>query len=469
MITPILKYHIRMYVSVLLLSIVHTAFGNFLSQNSRHDPYPMHTTRDPHHFLYVQERLDLKGYGNELTTIEKIGLGLSVWGQNADSAKDIHKKTISPGNLDGKWSMIGLLLGDTPSGKTLPASLQAAISGIYPTETPPINDPNKIDPNQQCGFFDVQTEYRNRGFRFDWSAQIWGDIGFMLEGGLSDICYSVTTFNDLTCNASNWCDCSSDSSNGYACSKPEVEQFLMCKLKTIAQEIGLDIKDYHRNALEDFRFHIYWRHAYPINYGNDEDWPELLLMPFFVLSGSAATGTQKNPNKAFSLSSGNNGHNAVGFTAGLTLDFIDTIEIGAEGGFTHFFEKDFYKYRVPNSLCQSGIYPFTSDVCINPGHNWHFVATMNAHHFINRLSFYFQYVIVQHQRDQIKLKNCSNDAAFKPELLECISDWKFQAANMGFNYDISPHISIGFLWQAPLQQQRVFRNSTLMFSFNATY
>ena len=126
MITPILKYHIRMYVSILLLSIAHTAFGNFLSQNSRHDPYPMHTTRDPHHFLYVHERLDLKGYNSELTTIEKIGLGLSVWGQNADSAKDIHKKTISPGNLDGKWSMIGLLLGDTPSGKTLPASLQAA-------------------------------------------------------------------------------------------------------------------------------------------------------------------------------------------------------------------------------------------------------------------------------------------------------------------------------------------------------
>lgn len=475
MIPSILKHYSHSRVLMLLVSISSCAHGNFLSQNSRHDPYPMHSTRDPHNFLYMHDRLDMKGYDSDKKQAEKIGFGLSVWGQNSDSAKDFQKNTISPGNLDGKWSMVGLLLGFTPQGKTLPTSLSDAITALCPTETPPINDQSKIDPNKLCGFFDVQTKFKSRGFRFDWSVQIFNDFGLTIEGGVSDICYTVTCFDDLTCSAGVMCGCVDSMGSqstvlvGEGCTKCErcaIKGNLTCKLKTIAKEIGLDICDFHKNFLEDFRAHLYWRHAYEVNY-NRKGWPELLVMPFLVFSGSAATGTRKDPNKAFGLSSGNNDHNAVGFTSGLTLDFVDTIEIGAEAGFTHFFDKDFCNYRVPNSLCQSGIYPFTTDVCISPGHNWHFAATMNAHHFLERLSFYFQYVIVQHQKDTIKLKKC--DDAFKPELLEKISDWKYQGANVGLNYDISPDISVGFLWQAPLQQQRVFRNTTIMFSFNANY
>lgn len=462
----ILKRYSSCKLFIFLLGISGSLFGNFLSQNSRHDPYPMYTSRDPHHFLYMHDRLDTKGYESGKQHAEKIGLGLSVWGQNSDSAKDFDKNVISPGNLDGRWSMIGLLMGETPQGKVLPTSLETAINALYPSEPRPITNPLLIDQNELCGFFDVQTKYKARGFRFDWSFQIVGDIGLMIEGGLSDICYTVRQFNDLTSQAGKLCGTGDDCPSCDTCN---VQQYLMCPLKVIAQEIGLDICNFHKNFLEDFRAHLYWRHAYEINYSQKEgeDWPEMLLMPFLVASASAATGTRKEPNKAFGLSTGNNDHNAVGFTAGLMLDFVDTIEIGAEGGFTHFFEHDFCNYRVPNSLCQSGIYPFTTDVCINPGHNWHFAATLNARHFLDRLSFYFQYVIVQHQKDSIKVKN--GDTAFKPELLEKISDWKYQGANIGFNYDISPDISIGFLWQAPLQQQRVFRNTTVMFSFNATY
>jgi len=466
MMPPESNYYPQARVLILFLSFANLVYGNFLSQNSRHDPYPMYTSRDPHHFLYMHDRLEMKGYDSGKTTSEKIGLGLSIWGQNSDSAKDFYKNYISPGNLDGKWNMYGLLMGELPCGKTLPPSLQEALCALFPGEKPPIENPLYIDPNELCGFFDVQTKYKNRGFRFDWSVELLADVGLLIEGGLSDICYSVTHFNDLTCGAGVICGCSNDTNACTTCDICAVKTNLTCPLKIIAKEIGLDICNYHKNSLEDFRAHLYWRHAYELNYDRD-GWPETLIMPFLVISGSAATGTTKDPNVAFALSSGNNGHNSVGFTAGLTLDFVDTIEIGAEGGFTHFFDKDFCRYRVPNSACQSGIYPFTTDVCISPGHNWHFAATMNARNFLHHLSFYFQYVIVQHQKDTIRLKKC--DPAFKPEVLEKISDWKVQMANIALNYDISPSISIGFLWQAPLQQQRTFRNTTVMFSFNAAY
>jgi len=346
MTTPIMQYCIRSLVWLLCIAHANDMFGNFMSQNSRHDPFPVYTSRDPHSFLYMYDILTMKGKEPHKSSCEKLGLALSVWGQNSDSAKDYNKNTISPGNLDGRWSMVGLVFGETPEGKMLPPSLQQAQAALFPGQTPPITDQTHIDQNELCGFIDVQTKYKNRGFRFDWSVQLIGDLGLTIEGGMSDICYTVTHFNDLTCLANVLCGCesSSDTNNGteeecLTCDKCTIKTNLTCKLKTIANEIGLDIDDFHKNALEDFRAHLYWRHAYDINYGRD-NWSELVILPFLVLSASAATGTQKDPNEAFGLSSGNNDHNAVGFTSGIMFDFVDTISIGAEGGFTHFFDRE---------------------------------------------------------------------------------------------------------------------------------
>jgi hypothetical protein len=75
--------------------------------------------------------------------------------------------------------------------------------------------------------------------------------------------------------------------------------------------------------------------------------------------------------------------------------------------------------------------------------------------------------VLDHQKDEICVKN--GDPAFVPEVLECISTFKTKLGNAGFNYDLSPNIGIGFLWQIPFSQRNSYRSSTLMAGLNVTF
>lgn len=441
-------------------SLFHSSLFGLVSL-SKADPYPVYTTLDPQSFLYTRDTLRMKGFSVESDDSEAFGLSLSPFGQNANLGKNIKKEDRNIGDLGGRWGMIGLLMGDCPSGKTLPPTLLEAQGVLFPGQAKPISDPLAIDSNEQFGFFTIPIKYRKRGLRFDFSAQIVGDLGISFDGGVVDICQTVTGFENLTGSNSSFTDpCNPN------ITADNVNKYLMDRLKLITQEIGLNTCNYHKASLEDIRAHLWWRHAYEINFRRS-DWPDLLVIPFLMFSGSAAIGNKAKPELAFALSSGSNDHNAVGASGGLNLDFADTVKIGAHAGVTHFFKNDFCNFRVPNSTCQSGIYPFATAVSISPGLSWEFGAKLEAWHFLDRLSFYFQYMIAQHHDDKITLKK--PDAAFKPEVLECRSTWKVQLANIALNYDISPYLSIGFLWQAPLSQRNAYRNTTVMFSFNAVY
>ena len=122
---------------------------------------------------------------------------------------------------------------------------------------------------------------------------------------------------------------------------------------------------------------------------------------------------------------------------------------------------------IPNNEFQTNLYPFSTEVSIQPGDNWYFGARIAAYHFIDNLSMYFEWFVLDHQKDDICLKN--PDPAFVPEVLECISTFKTKLGNAGFNYDLSPNIGIGFLWQIPFSQRNSYRSSTIMAGLNVTF
>lgn len=429
-----------------------------LTSYSRNDPYPVFTTLDPHDFLYTRKKQQLKGEKTEISGTERFGFSLSPFGQNADQGKNLTKEKSELGDLTGRWGLVALMYGSLPQGTTsFTPTLEAARAAIFPAYPPgTINDPSYIDPKQQFGFISFPIKYRKRGLRFECSLQIINDIGITLQSGLSDICQTVTA--TPLCSSSSECDCLTTNDN--------VTQYLTCKYVDIAKELDIDIYTFHRFSIEDIQLILYWRHAYEINKSR-ENWPQFLAIPFVTLGGSIGAGEERCPQKIFSLSFGNNGHNAIGITGGIDLDFVETIEIGAEAGITHFFDRDICNARVPTSEFQSNIFPYTTDITVSPGLNWHFGAKMLAYHFLERLSGYFQYVIIQHRKDSICLKK--SDSAFLPEVLEDRSCWQVQLANIGFNYDISPNVSLGFLWQAPLAQQNAYRSTTIMFSLSASF
>ena len=248
----------------------------------------------------------------------------------------------------------------------------------------------------------------------------------------------------------------------------DVEYYLMNQLYTITQEMCLNLSDFNKNSIEDVRFNLYWRHAIEVNRNADsEDWPHFLFIPFIELCYDAATGATKNPCCVFSLPFGNDGHDAVGGKAGFLIDFTDTMEIGIEGGATHFFEKSFSNFRVPTSIYQTGIFPFATSVKICPGLNCFGTFKLAAYHFLGNLSTFWQYDIVTHTNDQICL--CKPDPAFLPGVLEKRSSWTSQMLNIGFNYDISPNLGLGAFCQAPLWQKRAYASTTVMIGLNATF
>ncbi len=92
---------------------------------------------------------------------------------------------------------------------------------------------------------------------------------------------------------------------------------------------------------------------------------------------------------------------------------------------------------------------------------------MAAYHFVGNLSMYFEWFVIDHKKDEITLK--VPDKAFLPEVLESTTSFKVKLANAALNYDISPNIGLGFLWQIPFSQRNAYRSSTLMLGINITF
>jgi hypothetical protein len=516
----------RILILFLAYSITPT-YNEALSSLAPNDPFPMYTAIDPQEYLYTRQKLKMIGVPLEIEEPQTASIDLSPFGENAIIARNQQNSAIPIGDLNGRWNMVGLLYGPLPNGLNLTPTLQTAFEVLFPNDTPgDLNDPQFIDKCQQLGFFTIPLEYRKRGIRFQFETKLFGsDFGLQFQAGVADICQylsetceliktktlntdsdgcSNTTcctqvpcpdvfcpekiecgicvnlvpgFHNLTCDA-----CTTESSTeectavcAQVCppvtvnsdfSKDNINHYLMCELCQIARELGLNIETFHKVSGEDIRFNLFWRHAHYVNKGR-EGWAPFLLTPYFEIGGSIATGRKRDPNVAFGLPFGNNGHDSVGGLFGIELDFVTSLTFGAQAGYTHFFDKTFCNYPVPTSCFQSGIYPFKTDVCIAPGANWHFGGKFLAYHFLERLSFYFQYLWIHHEEDSVKL-TCP-DPAFQPKILEDLSSWKVQLANVSFAYDISPNLALGFLWQTPITQQRAYRTTTLLFTLHATF
>lgn len=480
-----------------------------LTSLAKNDPDPVFSSPDPHTFLYDKQRLGVKDPDVGVLKHAYVSLSLSPFGQTANSGRGatgcqflpvdvsfeqvcvgtdctssdtsfasgttacpttivdcIKGQPIELGDITGRTNMIALLYGDLPQGQTLPPSLLDAQNALFPGMEP-INDPSLIDPNQQYASFSIPLKYRKYGVRFDLSANIAGGFGINVQTGIVNIRQELACqIKDLTCVATNTCNFTVPNPNAPD-GQNQVEKFLMQPFDIITQQLCVNTRDFNETSVEEVRFNAFWRRAYEMNFGLQPEYPPFLIMPFIVLSGSVSPGKKVHPNQFFALPFGNNGHNAVGFTTGLSLDFLDTIEIACEVGGTHFSGRTIPCMRMPNNMYQKTLFPFTTDVRLHPGMNWNFAAKIGAYHFLHNLSAYFQFMMINHEQDSYKIVNC--DPAFTPEALKRVSPWKVKVANIGFNYDISPNISLGFFWQAPLSQRNAYRSTTVMGSFNATF
>jgi len=442
---------------------------------SKVDPFPTYSTLDPYYFLQFGERLSYRHEPWADEKYERVSITFSGYLQNADRGKSVRgEQTFDPltdtntitelGDLTGRTSMIALLYGPLPAGATWTPTLTEARRELFGVTDPNfvINRGNDIDPKQLFGYFSFPLKYRKRGFAFDFQAG-WADVGIALKGRFSNIQQTPRDFVDLTTEENINNIPQHDENVTFA----TVEKFLMDQFPLIMQQLPRDVGEFIKSSFEDLEVSVFWRHAFNCNPKESSEWPNLYIIPFIEAFGVFSPSHERDYRKQFGIGFGNNRHNAFGVHAGINLDFVETISVGFDGGVTHFTERDFENVPVPTSKFQTTIFPFTTDVSIKPGLSTYLSAQMSAIHFIDKLSCYLQYVILEHKEDKITLKN--EDPAFLPKFLEKVTSFKVKLMNVGFNYDLAPWLCVGLAVQLPFSQRNAYRSQTTVFSINMTF
>lgn len=489
------KTHFLLHLLAFLIAIVHTAHAD-LTTLAKNDPFPMFTTLNlDDALLLTREQLlykfdALNGWDYEWADKKRdhVIISVSPFAQNADRGKTI-KGTVCPaptvdcpeirdvalGDLTGRTDMIAVLYSDKiptgrlsfqdPAAKAQYPVLYAASTNLFQGGVG-LNNEGNIDPTQQLGFFSFPLKYRKRGLRFQASGQLPFGLILQMQAGFANIRQTRENTLNLTNNETATFVPVTDTVD-----KTSVNTFLMYQLKAIMDELNIDFCNFMQTSLEDIRFNLYWRQFFAVNEDAESSWARFLAIPYFEVSGSFSP-VKLNDHMIrtfFAVPFGNNRHTSAGLTAGVNLDFIETIEIGGEVGWTHFFKKSYCNMPVPTSEFQQNLYPYSTNVSITPGENWYFCARLAAYQFLDRLSMKFEWYVLDHQKDHIKVLECDPDGAFLPEVLECRSTFKVKLGNVAFNYDFSPNFNLGLLWQIPFSQRNAYRSSTIMASLNVTF
>lgn len=313
--------------------------------------------------------------------------------------------------------------------------------------------------------------YQKIGMRFEFNFDFFKNLGIYVQGGVANLKYSTLKFPELTTavptNSTSGTDYFSDlTKNLVSSSVPTITEWIDSNYNTLLESVGYSTKNFEEIRFEDLRAHIFVRHAFdmhpPIH--NKHKWNRMIFTPYLIAGLSLPTGHEKNYAQLQSLAFGNNGHSSVGATGGFMFDFEDTIEIGAELGITAFFENKFNNVPVPTHELQRVVYPFRTDITVQPGYNWHTSVTMNAYEFVNNVNFYFRYTFVTHTKDTISLQKANGN--FKPEILENQSEWSSQLITTALDFAVHNMIHMGVAWQISIDQKNARAPQTVMASVN---
>ncbi|MCF7900176.1 hypothetical protein K9K77_01570 [Candidatus Babeliales bacterium] len=470
------KFYSVIALFVFLFTNALTAHSTRLSHN---DFCPLYVSEYPFNYLSAnQKEIDKDQTDDKI--LEIMHMSISGFGQTASQSTNQNKQAAHLGDYRGRWNMVGLLYGSVPTGQTQPALLTTAAAQTYAFDGALLNAASHTDIKDQLGHFSLKGTYRKVGIRGQFQGRILNDFVFSVKGGMADMRYAISSFIDAaltpTTNlpvgvavaSTDYYGTAAATAANIATDTTTIATNLMDIRDQIFTQMGLDGKSWSDAGAEDIDASLTWRHHFHANQTTeDENWDEFICTPHFTVGGVLGTGKEKDQAKALSLAFGNNGHHAVYVSGGMNIDFYDTVEFGFQAGGTHFFNRKINGMFIPTHEEQTGIFPYKTDVNYNPGTTWNFSVSMNAFHYSDKLSFYAQYLFANHKKDTITLVTA--DTAFKPEVLENVTTWTVQALNLGFNIDLTPAMTLGVAWQAPLARRGAFRTNTILLSLIGTF
>jgi hypothetical protein len=479
---------------------------------NNNDPLPFFAIGDPHDFLTQSGKNHLEN-PDMYPCQQRILFTLSPFVQRASCGHDINKNKVALGNLQGNWDVNALLYdainttyvnsadGETNENPYIPNELCLA-TGFpqYDDQGQPtpcfafLNDPANHDSSGNLGCFEVPLHYEKYGVRAEFQMLLFGGLGVCAQTGYCSL-KQTGSLVDLTYTASGTSCASSDCTTDTICTntitndcKIALIDHFMKQYDIVTDTLRLNPNNYSHHGFEDLYASLFWRHAFDVN-GKNEEWPLFYITPYVSFDVNFPISETVDPRRLLAKPLGDNGHTGIGGTFGCTIDFVETIALSAEIGVMAFDAYTYKNFPVPTNSYQIGLYPYQADVTIKPGTNIHASGTINAYHFLDKLSLYAQYRLVHHESDCFcSIENITPSVMIvsnpdNPEVEESVdvqpiitkeslinrSMFEVHVLNIGSTYDISPSCSLGLGCQIPLKQLNGYASTTVMGSLILAY
>jgi len=394
----------------------------------------------------------------------KFDLHLSPFYQHATGARDKNGHKVKIGDRLGTWDMFPMMWGNTDAAPEAVPFNETSYPNFYFLKndaevTRSITEDNFAIKGElgEDGTFTVGVDYEKVGFRFELDLSMAGGFGLTIKSGAVDL-RQTPTFYEMTRS-----DGVDDALDNYLdmLMTPSVRDAMLA-------EVGLNLDRYQTTVFEDTFAQLYWSNRFKLN--DKEDHHVVTVAPYVGAGIWIPTGKKKDIGRAFSMPTGHDGFWGVTLEGAINFDFPGTVVVNIGGAMTVFETKNQIR-RVPNHVLQSGVYPWVAKVRRRFGTAWNCSFSLMSNDILDNLSVFFDYIYARHEKDSITMKedSASRNDLFYPGRLEDDSLWKAQVVQLGFNYQVSPNLGIGFAGQTHISGMRVYKTHTVMGTITFTF
>jgi hypothetical protein len=281
-------------------------------------------------------------------------------------------------------------------------------------------------------------------------------------------------------------------------------QSIQNNLNSLGQILGQDFRPYHAQSFDDTTFELFYRKMVLYNSNgkivkgltNEYEYPPYILMPTIAAHVTMPIAPRVPGEKIFARPIDNNGHWEWGANLGCEMDFLQTVILGCDIGFSWYNASNYSKFPVPTNQYQEGVYTYSANLTKQPGYSFTLGVGMQADKFMDKMTFFGEYRIVRHNQDSFIINyiepflwveymesthqpsnfdNIPNGVMYldigEPypypnisnvviEHLKEISAWTVQMINLSFRFDINEDTSLGIAWQQPFAMINAYNAST---------
>lgn len=453
--------------------------------------------------------------------------------QQTSTVRDSKGNKVPAGNRLGKWNMFGVFFGQDGAPITKPITKNnypnyvAARDAValttsqplapLPANTPPNIPPNDInryrvgpkapsssthpmevfeggltneknfDPDKRpFAFVTVPLDYEKIGVRSQLNFDFCFGLGIALKWGVVDVKQAPSPFiYERQFQLDAGLSAAVDPEKVNATPAPEDALALYCNFmdpnvrKHVANDLSIDLTTYRKTDAEDIHLQLYWH--FPIEYKDKSGDRVLTMIPYIAFGAWLPVSDESDPDKPFSVPTGNDGFTAFTADVSLAFDFPvfpqveQTLQGAFGGGILLCSTKTKDNQRFPTSEYQVGMIPWKVGSLTNrPGLTWYFNASAKSEEFIEGLSIYFDFLYTKHLEDKITLSKDSTpngNTAFENgrDAFVNKTSWKNQQVNIGMNYKLCRQVSLGGAVQAHISGIRVYRSVTLLGGATITF